>query len=312
VGRIVGIINDKHNQFHDEKIGFFGFFESVHDQSVANALLDEVARWAKSKGMSAVRGPVSPSTNYECGLLVEGFDDPPAVNMTYNPTYYPDLFEKWGLAKAKDLYAYLIKGDAKFSDRLMAHAERLKKKGAVSFRPVRLSKFDQEVELIQEIYNDAWEKNWGFVPMDSEEFRHMAKDMKTFVDPELCLIAEVRGQAVGFALTMPDVNQAIKKVPDGKLLPTGLLKLLWHTKGPGRKKTIDRCRIITLGVRKAHMELGVGPMLYSEYLKRCVQLGYKTGEASWILEDNRPMNKALELMRAQRSKVYRIYDRPLA
>jgi ribosomal protein S18 acetylase RimI-like enzyme len=147
--------------------------------------------------------------------------------------------------------------------------------------------------------------------MDEEEFRHMAKDMKMIVDPNLLLIAEVRGKAVGFALTLPDVNQVFKKVKDGKLFPTGLLKLLWNLKGPGRTKTINRCRILTLGIKKAFREYSIGPLLYTEYLKRGPAGGYPIGEASWILEDNRSMNRALEHMCGQRTKVYRIYDRVL-
>lgn len=312
VGRIVGVIDENHNQFHSEKTAFFGFFESINDEKVAHLLLDEVTKWAKSKGMNTLRGPMNPSTNHECGLLVEGYNDPPAVMMTYNPPYYATLLESWGLTKSKDLYAFTIDGSRiKFSERIMAQAEKLKSGNVVTFRAANLSKFDEEIEKILEIYNDAWEKNWGFVPMEPEEFRHMAKDMKTILDPELLLIAEVKGRPAAFALTLPDVNQAIKKIKDGKLFPTGLLKLLWNTKGPGRRKTINRCRILTLGIKKEFRDLGIGPLLYAEYLKRGPALGYSIGEASWILEDNRPMTRALELMSAERSKVYRIYDRPL-
>jgi GNAT superfamily N-acetyltransferase len=312
VGRIVAVIDDSHNSFHEEKTAFFGFFESINDAEIADALLSEAVSWAKSKGMNLIRGPMNPSTNHECGLLVEGFDDAPTVMMTYNPPYYAKLLENWGFVKAKDLLAYTIDGrKAHLSDRLIAHTERLKKKAVVTFRPVRMNEFDQEVERILSVYNDAWEKNWGFVPMNPEEFRHMAKDLKLIMDPELCLIAEVRGQVAGFALTLPDVNQAIQKVKDGRLFPTGILKLLWNLKGPGRKKTINRCRILTLGIKKEFQEAGIGPLLYSEYFRRGPALGYPVGEASWVLEDNRPMNRALQMMCGERTKVYRIYDRVL-
>ncbi len=312
VGRVVGIVDENHNKYHDEKTAFFGFFEAVEDQKVVDLLMDEVARWAKTQGMNLLRGPMNPSTNHECGLLVEGFNDPPTVMMTYNPPYYFKMLESWGCLKSKDLFAYDIDGrKAKFSDRLVVQSERLKKRGAVTFRPVRMSQFEKEIEIILDIYNDAWEKNWGFVPMEPDEFRHMAKDLKMILDPELCLIAEVRGVPAGFALTLPDVNQAIKKVKDGKLFPTGIFKLLWNLKGPGRKSTINRCRILTLGIKKAYRESGIGPLLYTEYLKRGPALGYPVGEASWILEDNKPMNKALQLMCGERTKVYRIYDRTL-
>jgi hypothetical protein len=311
VGRIVGVIDDAHNEYHKETTVFFGFYESIDDQKLANALLDEVAKWGKSKGKTVVRGPMNPSTNHECGLLVEGFQDPPMVMMTYNPPYYAKLFEKWGLAKSKDLLAYNISNKAKFAEKLVAHSQKLKEKGRVTFRTVNMKNFEKEVDLILEIYNDAWEDNWGFVPMNAEEFRHMAKDMKAIVDPELLLIAEVGGVPAAFGLALPDVNQAIAKVKDGKLFPTGLVKLLWHLKGPTRKKTINRCRVLTLGIKKAFREVGIGPLLYMEYLRRAPIGGYDYGEASWILEDNIPMNKALTYMAGERSKVYRLYDRTL-
>ncbi len=312
VGRVVGVVDDRHNEFHEEKTAFFGFFESIDDQMVANALLDEVARWGKSKAMKTLRGPMNPSTNHECGLLVEGFDDPAFVMMTYNPKYYGKLLENWGLAKSKDLLAYNIHHErSKFQEKLYAQVERIKARGNITLRTADMSKFDQEIATVLEIYNDAWEKNWGFVPMDEVEFRHMAKDMKMIMDPELLLIAEVKGKPVGFGLCLPDVNQVFHKIRDGKLLPFGIFKLLWNLKGPFRRKTITRARVLTLGIKKAYVELGIGPVLYTEYIKRGPARGYPLGEASWILEDNVPMNKALERMCGERSKVYRLYDKAI-
>jgi ribosomal protein S18 acetylase RimI-like enzyme len=311
VGRVLGAIDDVGNKYHEELVVHFGFYECIDDSEVAHKLLEAVKLWGQSRGMKELRGPINLSTNFECGLLVQGFNDSPNIMMTYNPEYYIQQYESYGLNKAKDLYAYNISGDAQFSPRLLAQVERLKEAGKVTFRTVRMNEFQKEVDMILDIYNDAWEKNWGFVPMSKEEFQHMAKDMKAIVDPELLLIAEVRGEPVGFALALPDVNQAFKKIPDGKLLPFGLLKLLWNTKGPGRKKTIKRCRVLTLGIKQKYRDLGVGPILYTEYLKRGPAQGYFTGEASWILEDNIPMNRALENMCGQKSKVYRIYNRTI-
>ncbi|MGE0614376.1 MAG: N-acetyltransferase family protein [Bacteriovoracia bacterium] len=312
VGRIVGVIDEAHNKFHDEKTAFFGFFEAIDDQKLADQMLQAVTKWAAEWGMTTLRGPMNPSTNHECGLLVEGFDDPPSVMMTYNPPYYGKLFEGFGLAKSKDLYAYAIDSRiVKFSERLVAHAERLKSKSNVKFRTVNMRDFEKEVDRIIEIYNDAWEKNWGFVPMNEEEFRHMAKEMKPIVNPELFLFAEVDGKPVAFGLGLPDVNQAIKTIPDGKLFPTGIFKLLWNLKGPGRRKTMSRARVLTLGIKKEYQKYGLGPLLYLEFLKRSPAQGMPMGEASWILEDNVPMNKALEAMDAKKTKTYRIYDKPL-
>ena len=309
VGRVVGIINENHNSFHKEKTAFFGFLEMIDDQNLCDALLGEVARWGRSKGMTVLRGPVNLSTNHECGLLVEGFDDPPSIMMTYNPAYYGKRLEGWGLSKAKDLLAYEIDGrKARFSERLIAQSERLKAKGQVSIRQIDMGHFDRDLAIIQEIYNDAWEANWGFVPMTPDEFQHMAKDMKLIIDPRLVLIAEVRGEPAGFSLTLPDINQALHKVRNGKLFPFGWLKLLWSIKGPGRRKAMNRCRILTLGIMQKYREFGIGPLLYTEYFRRGPEFGYPRGEASWILEDNVPMNHALQLMCGERTKVYRIYD----
>ncbi|MBC7690345.1 MAG: N-acetyltransferase [Methylotenera sp.] len=312
VGRLVGIIDDNGNRYHEESAASFGFFECINDKKLAQQMFDEVAKWGKSRGMTLFRGPLNPSTNHECGLLIEGFEQDPSVMMTYNPPYYADLIEAYGLKKAKDLLAYDIDGrKVKFSERMMAQVEKLKQGGVVTFRTLDPKNFDKEVEMILDIYNDAWEKNWGFVPMDAEEFKHMAKDMKMIMDPELVLIAEVRGVPAGFSLTLPDVNQVFKKIKDGKLLPTGLFKLLWNLKGPGKRSTINRCRILTLGIKKQYREFSIGPLLYAEYLKRGPAAGYSVGEASWILEDNRPMNRALEHMCGERTKVYRIYEQSL-
>ena len=311
VGRVVGVIDEKHNQFHGEKTAFFGFYETIEDQAVSDTMMDAVAKWARENGMVTLRGPMNPSTNHECGLLVENFDDPPTVMMTYNPPFYAKLLENWGLAKSKDLFAYNVDSKVPFQDRLLAHVERLKQRGRITLRPVNLSKFQEEIDMILDIYNDAWEKNWGFVPMDAEEFHHMAKDMKAILDPSLLLIAEVEGKPVAFALTLPDVNQAVIKIKDGRLFPFGLLKLLWYAKGPGRRKALNRCRILTLGIKKAYREYGIGPLMYVEYHKMARTNGYPIGEASWILEDNIPMNKALSGMCGNRTKVYRIYDKTL-
>ncbi len=312
VGRIAGIIDEAHNAFHQEKLVTFGFFECVDDPSVANALLDEVVKWGMTRGMVALRGPLNPSTNHECGLLVEGFQDAPAVMMTYNPPYYAKLLERYGLTKTKDLYAYETHSkNIKFSDRLLAQAERLRQRSSITFRSMDLRKFDAEVDLVHEIYNDAWERNWGFVPMSKDAFRHLAQDMKLILDPELCLIAEINGVPVGFSVALPDANQAFRKVADGRLFPFGLLKLLWNLKGPGRRKNITRLRIVTLGIRRSHQQSSIGPLLYTEYLKRGPEKGYRSGEASWILEDNRPMNRALEQMNFVRTKTYRIYEKSL-
>jgi len=312
VGRVAAVVDEAHNAFHQEKTGFFGFFETINDAEVVRLLMDQASSWLKNQGMERLRGPVDLSTNYQCGLLVEGFTDSPTVMMNYHPPFYGALLEGWGFKKAKDLHAYELDGrKITCSPRLIAYAERFQKRHQVCFRGIRMKSFDEEINAILSIYNDAWESNWGFVPLDPEEFRHIARDLKLILDPRLCLIAEREGEPIAFALALPDVNQILKKVKNGKLLPWGWLKLFWYLKGPGRKKVMNRCRIVTLGIKKKYQSLGVGPIFYTEYFKRGPELGYPVGEASWILEDNEAMRKALMVMDAQKTKTYRIYDRIL-
>lgn len=310
VGRIVGVIDRNHNRFHEEKTAFFGFYEALEDQNLANLLLDSVREWARSHGMNQLRGPMNPSTNHECGLLIEGFAEKPSVMMTYNPPYYATQFETWGLGKAKDLFAYDISSENGISERQRKLLERIKERHNIRVRQLDPSRFDEEIGIIQEIYQKAWEKNWGFVPMTQEEMEHLKKELKLVLDPRIILFAEVNGKIAGWALALPDVNEVFRKIPSGKLLPFGWIKLLWNLKGPGRKK-LNRLRVLTLGVLPEYQKLGIGPVLYNEYFTHGVEVGYHGGECSWILEDNIPMNKALEQMQALRSKVYRIYDREI-
>ncbi len=307
VGRIAGILDHSHNQYHKETTAFFGFFECIDDATVARALFDKVKEWAREWGMTKLRGPCSPSTNHECGLLVDGFEDPPMIMMPYNFKYYPALIEQNGFAKSMDLLAYHVSEKVQWDPRIEAHAERIRTRKKIVFREFNPRKFDQEIETLADIYNDAWESNWGFVPMTREEFRHMAKEMKPIFDPTILFFAEIDGKPAGFGMALPDVNQIFIKIRDGKLLPFGLLKLLWHLKGPFRKKTVTRSRLLTLGIRKEYQHLGLGALFYMEYQKR-VPKKYPYTEASWILENNIAMNKALVGMGAKLTRRYRLYD----
>lgn len=312
VGRVMAIVNHAHNEFHAERTGFFGFFEAEDDFEAARLLLDAASDWLRARGMEMIRGPVNPSTNYELGLLVEGFDSPPAVMMTYNPPYYSQLIERYGFQKAIDLYAYSNSYDSfVYSEKLRRVSERLRKKDRISVRSVNLKNFKSEVEIVRKIYNDAWSRNWGFVPFSEAEFEHLAKDMKQIVDPNIILIAEqeIEGSSeprpIGFFLALPDINLALKKI-NGRLLPFGLLKLLWHS------RKITHVRAITMGVIKEHQNLGVASVFYDEMYRRCAIYNYPTGEMSWVLENNVMMNRAAELIGGQRSKVYRIYEKSLS
>jgi GNAT superfamily N-acetyltransferase len=300
IGRIAAIRDPNHNAFHQERAGFFGFFESPEEPEVATGLLNAARDWLRSGGAEVIRGPMNPSTNYECGLLVDGFDAPPQVMMTYNPPYYDALIQGAGLRKAKDLFAYFLSADKMTRER----AERVAAKAAadgIETRPIRMKAFAEDVELVWQVYNSAWSRNWGFVPMTREEFFFSAHDMKMILEPELVLLGEVKGRVVGFALALPDVNRALKHA-NGKLLPLGILKILYH------KRSVDSIRIIALGVVEEYRTAGVAAGFYAELFRRGTRLGYRSAEMSWVLEDNTLMNRSIEALGGQRYKTYRIYE----
>ncbi|MCX7929188.1 MAG: hypothetical protein N2663_00480 [Chlorobi bacterium] len=308
VGRIAAIVNDNHNRTHGDRVGFFGFYESVVSQEVTDALLDVAAEWLAVHGMTHIRGPVNPSMNDECGLLVEGFERPPVVLMPYNPPYYAELLEGWGLEKVMDLYAYLLDQTSYRSEKLQRMIGIVRERTGVQIRAMNFrdrAQFQRDVLTIKDIYNTAWEKNWGFVKMTDAEFDFLAADLKQIADPNLVLIAEIDGKPAGFALALPDINQCLTHNRSGWLL-TGL----WHLLT--KRKTIDLVRIIVLGVLPQYRRTGIDAVLYWEIGERAHARGIRWGEASWILETNDAMNHALQnTMRAVRYKTYRLYEREL-
>lgn len=305
VGRIAAIVNHRHNEYHGERTGFFGFFECEDRADTARMLVDAAAAWVRARGMERIRGPMNFSTNEECGLLVDGFETPPTIMMTHNPRYYPALLEGAGLHKAKDLLAYLVPTN-RAPERLVRSVDRMMERAGVRIRSLEIKNFRREVATVMDVYNSAWQHNWGFVPMTPAEFEFMAKELKPVVDPDFCLLAEdANGQAIGFSLTLPDLNQALRHVPDGRLFPFGLLKLLWH------RRHINQARMITLGFRPGWQHLGLGTAFYLRTFQVGERKGYQTGEGSWILEDNWEMRRAMEKVGAHVWKTYRIYDREL-
>ncbi|HYM21204.1 MAG TPA: GNAT family N-acetyltransferase [Candidatus Kapabacteria bacterium] len=309
VGRIAAIINRNHNEFHQDKTGFFGFFECINDLRVATALFHEAEGFLRSKGMMSVMGPENPSSNDEMGLLVKGFERPPVLLMTYNPKYYIDLIEANGYKKAKDLYAWLLSTATSRSEKLIRVTTELQQRAKITIRSFNKKQFDGEVSRIKHLYNQAWEKNWGFVPLSDEEFDFVAADLKQIYDPDMILFAEHNGETIGFALSLPDVNQAFAagpSIPRGMMnLPIGLLNLFT------KKKAIDTLRILILGIKKEYRGRGIDGMLYRETIERAERKGYKFGEASWILDDNDAMNRACEMMNGERYKTYRVYEKQL-
>ena len=301
VGRVAAIIDRAHNQTHAENAGFFGFFETRNDPEVAHALLTEARAWVRQRGAAFLRGPVSPSTNYECGTLVDGFDRSPMVMMTYNHRYYPELLEGVGMRKVKDLFAYLSNANTIDMKKIDRVARRVRATNGVCVRPINMHDFSAEVDRIWEVYSRAWNRNWGFIPMSREEFVVMGKEMKQILKPGLVLIGEVGGRTVGFGLALPDINQALKQA-GGTLFPTGLLKILYY------QRLVKSVRVLALGVVEEYRASGLAAAFYAELVRAARTLGYGDCEMSWILEDNVLMNRSLEVMGARRYKTYRIYE----
>jgi len=303
-GRIAAIINRRHNQFHQEKVVFFGLYESFNDLEVAHALLDQVAEFGKERGMEIIRGPMNLSINDECAFLLEGFDSPPVIMMPYNPPYYLELMEKCGLYKAIDLYAFYMTKDHKTADKVQEIVEKIKKNTTVTLRIVNLKNLREEVKKIKYIYNNAWEKNWGAVPWTDEEMAHIADRLKTLADPNLVILAEDKGKPIGFAFGLPDYNELIKKM-NGRLTPLGIIKFFLH------KKKIKGMRAIVFGVLKEYRHIGISYLLYSELEKNAQKRGYEWCETSWQLEDNDAINNFTISIGGRVYKKYRIYEKKL-
>jgi GNAT superfamily N-acetyltransferase len=302
-GRIAYVVNDLHNETHEENIAFFGFFDCFDDPDVIAELFAVVERRAIEDGFTALRGPANFSSNEEYGLLVDGFDSSPAVMMTYNPKRYIDHIENQGYSKAKDLLAYYL-DNPNPPDRVVRVAEKLAARKGVVVRTANMKRFKEEVEKVKVVYNNAWEKNWGFVPMTEAEVDHMAAELKMFLKPELLILAEKEGEPIGFAMALPELNSALKHA-NGRLFPFGLLKLLWHA------RKVDMLRVLTLGLIPEYRRTGIDQLLYLRLFQGAHKLNITRGEFSWILEDNQAMRQALEKMDCKVYKTYRIYEKPL-
>jgi len=317
IGRIAAIINHRHNELYASEngaTGFVGFFDSINDQSVANLLFLTAEDFLRSHGMKHVRGPVSPSINDEVGLLIEGFDLPPAVMMPYHPSYYKTLWEKAGYGKIQDLLAWKITEAKSLSPKIERVTNILRERSKVKLRSLDMKKYDQEVNLIRDLYSRGWEENWGAVPLDADEITMLASELKQIIDPDFVLFAEapdVNGkmQTIGFSLCIPDINQAFlagKPIPKGAMnLPTAISNLMT------KKKSIDNLRIVLLGVMPEYRGRAVDALLYREIMERAKKKGIKFGEASWVLEDNIMMSRAAEVMNGEAYKRYRVFEKPL-
>ncbi len=310
VGRIAAILNHAHNRFHGENIAFFGFFEAIDRPEVTRALLAAVETWAAARGANAVRGPANPSTNYECGLLVKGFDGPPVLMMTYNPPYYADHIEGAGYAKVKDLYAYISPVHGRHLDRLIRLAEKTRQRyPELETRKVDLKNFKHEVELVREIYNAAWEKNWGFIPMSDGEIEWMAHELKPLVQEDLLRFAFINGEPAGFILAIPDWNPVLKDLGGSPWKhPFKTVKHLLTT----RPENMQGLRVITMGVKSTFRRHGAEGILFAEGLEHALKIGYRWCEYSWILEDNELAKRTVRVMDAELYRIYRFYQKSIS
>jgi len=302
-GRVAAIDDRLHNETHRDNIAMFGLFEASDAES-SRALLARTETWAAERGRSAVRGPINPSMNDNCGLLVDGFDTKPMLLMPHNPPEYGGFIEASGYQKVKDLYAWIYDLGQPIPDVVRRLAERRRERLALTIRTIRMNEFLREADRLRELYAGAWEKNWGFVAPTVEEFRHIAKDMKLIFDPRFAVVAEAQGRLVACAVALPDINQALGGT-DGRLFPLGLVKLL------GRKRYIDQGRLLLLGIDPAYRTYGLFPLLLVELHNQVANAPYKRVEFSWVLEDNHDINRPAADGGARRYKTYRIYQKSL-
>ncbi|MBM3422552.1 MAG: GNAT family N-acetyltransferase [Chlorobi bacterium] len=305
-GTIAAVENRRHNEIHEDRVGFWGFFECFNDQAVADALFDAAAGWLRNKGLDTMRGPVSPSMNDQCGMLVKGFDSSPVFLMLYNPPYYNDLVQKAGHHIGQELLAWYI--DQKLIDieRLRRISQHVMKREGLSVRVLDMKHFDREIDNMREIYNGAWEKNWGFVPMTDREFDCLAKSLKPIANPHYVYFVEDRnGRTIGFSLSLPDINQALKHVNGNPLTPWGLIKYLWY------KRNINMVRTIVMGVLPEYRNKGIDSILNTWIADYGGKHGVFASEMSWVLKSNEAMSKLAKVIGGRPYKEYVIYEKSI-
>jgi hypothetical protein len=304
-GRVVSIVNHRHNEFHHDRVGFFGFFESVKDYSVSSSLLDAVSQELIKEGMDTIRGPMNFSTNEEGGFLIEGFGLLPLLMTPYNPPYYGEFIERYGMEKAKDLFAYICDIPEELPVKILRVAEIAEKKG-IRVRPINKERFDSDMKIFRDVYNSAWAKNWGFIPLTEEETNYIAKKLKSIALPELTLIAEKDKEPVGFMGMLPDFNFVLKKMK-GKLNPMTIIKAAYYS------KKITDLRMLLLGIKAEYRHKGVDALMFREGFLNIKERHrrFKRVEFSWILEDNIPVQRLVEMIGARLYKKYRIYEKRL-
>jgi GNAT superfamily N-acetyltransferase len=307
VGRIMASDDPNYNAFHKSNVGCFGLFESIDDVDVAAALFDTAAAWLRNRGRTELMGPVDYSTNYVCGLLIDGFEHPPMLLTPHNPPYYARMIEACGFEKEKDWYAWWFDPRNAPGPRLRRLVEARTRKTSVKTRPINLRDLASDGQRLASVFNEAWQNNWGFVPFTEAEAKHMAKEMRPIIDSRMTLVAEIDHAPVAFVICVPDINVALHHI-NGRLtrfgLPIGLIKLLWY------RRKIRKARFVALGVLEKYRRTGIAEMLVLQVMEEGTRRGF-TAELSMTLEDNVMVNRFIEAMGAKRYKTYRIYRRPI-
>lgn len=307
-GRIAAIRNGMHLGKYDDGVGFFGFFETVDDDQVARALLTAASGWLGQQGLSVMRGPANPTLNDTAGLLVGGFDRQPSILMPYNFQYYEGMLTRFGFSRSMTMWAYY--SHIKYLDdaKLNRGSDLIKRRyPGLTARRLDMSRFEEEAATILDIYNDAWSRNWGHVPMTDAEFKQLASELKQIVDPRLVVLVEDDGEPVAFAISLPDLNYALKTLTTGRLLPFGLFKLLMLAKSG----VIREIRMPLMGVRLSHQGRGLDALLIAETINTGREIGVQGCEMSWVLDTNMKLRNALEAMNGVKDKEYALFDAPI-
>lgn len=308
VGRIAAIVNGTHSKRYNDGVGFFGFFECVEQYDVAALLFDTAAAQLKAKGFSSMRGPTNPSINECSGLLVKGFDRRPSILMPYNPPYYEDFVLRCGFQRTMGMAAYYGAWKHLDTSRLQRGVDVVKKRmPGVRIRQADMGRFTQDARLMWQIYNQAFDSSWGHVPMSEDEFMHMAKSMRTILDPNIVFFLEYNGSPIGFSLSLPDVNPALRRLHDGRLFPFGFIKLLGAT-------WFGEChevRTVVLGLLPAYQRRGLDSLLILSTIEQVRQHGYLGGELSWVMDNNVVLKNALAKLGAIVDKEYALFEKPI-
>ncbi|MDX2129988.1 MAG: GNAT family N-acetyltransferase [Chloroherpetonaceae bacterium] len=306
VGTITAVTNQLHNEVHEDNIGFWGFFECVNDQEVANALFDAAKGWLKSKGKDAMRGPISPSQNDQLGMLSKGYDSPPVFLMTYNPPYYHTLCKNYGLENVQELVAFKILQNTIDRPRLKRLTDSLTARYKVKLRKVNLKNWREEAVIVRKLYNAAWEKNWGFVPMTENEFYALVEDLRKIADPDFIYILEnEKREPIGVSIALPDINVALKHVNGNPMTPWGIIKFLWYS------RKINMVRTIIMGVVPEYRNKGLDSIFHNAAIENGLQKGIVGSELSWVLKSNVQMMKLAETIGGEAYKEYIIYQKQI-